>query len=231
MFAPAFRVTLPQTSGSLLESCARALHGDRCYQNRGKLMRQIRFHFDLDKVINALAFFSRHGVNTLDQMTISKLLFLADRAHLLRYGRTITGDKYVCMVHGTVPSATRDLVNARFADDKDAIEMLAYFDVRKGAYPELVAKCEPDLDVFSDSDIEVLTEIAKDHGSKKPLQLRDLTHEFPAVKAALAARIAEKKNVIPLPFESFFDVPESASMSNIVREDQEDRDFAESLAW
>jgi uncharacterized phage-associated protein len=117
-------------------------------------MKTIRFHYDQDKVMNALAFFSRKGVADLDQMKSSKLLFLADRAHLLRYGRTITGDTYVCMEHGPA---------------------------------------------------------------------------FPEIGAALAARSAAKRNAIPIPFESFFDP--SAPMIEFIRQDQDDRDFAESMTW
>ena len=193
-------------------------------------MKTIRFRFDQDKVMNALAFFSRNGVADLDQMKSSKLLFLADRAHLLRYGRTITGDTYVCMEHGPVPSITRDLLNARFADDPDDVSMREYFDVqRSAAYPQLICRHEPDLDVFSDSDIEVLKEIAETYGKKTAWQLRDLTHDFPEIEAALAARSAAKRNAIPIPFESFFDP--SAPMIELIRQDQDDRDFAESMTW
>jgi uncharacterized phage-associated protein len=193
-------------------------------------MKTIRFRYDQDKVMNALAFFSQNGVADLDQMKTSKLLFLADRAHLLRYGRTITGDTYVCMENGPVPSITRDLMNARFADDPDDVSMREYFDVRHSStYPQLIARHEPDLDVFSDSDIEVLRETVEVYGKKTAWQLRELTHEFPEIGAALAARSAAKRNVIPIPFESFFDP--SAPMIELVRQDQDDRDFAESLTW
>lgn len=194
-------------------------------------MREIRFRFNPDKLVNALAFFSRAGVPGLDQMKIAKLVFLADREHLLRYGRTITGDRYVCMEHGPVPSRTRDLVNARLAEDPDVELMGEYFDVgRSHTYPELIAKRDADLEVFSETDIEVLEEIAQKYGPRTAWQLRDLTHELPEIQAALAKRSASKKNVVPVPFESFFG-ESSASLADLVRQDQEDRDFAESLNW
>ncbi|MDP9193300.1 MAG: Panacea domain-containing protein [Acidobacteriota bacterium] len=197
---------------------------------RGQL-RQIRFRFDPDKLVNALAFFSRAGVFGLDQMKIAKLVFLADREHLLRYGRTITGDQYVCMEHGPVPSKTRDLVNARLADDQDAESMREFFDVgRSRTYPELIAKREANLEVFSDTDIEVLTEVARKYGPRTAWQLRDLAHDFPEIKAALAARLAAEKKVVPVPFESFF-TANSGSLVDLVKQDQDDRDFAESLNW
>jgi hypothetical protein len=45
-------------------------------------------------------------------MKALKLIFLADRYHLCRYGRLITNDSYVAMKHGPVPSATRDIVES-----------------------------------------------------------------------------------------------------------------------
>jgi hypothetical protein len=36
--------------------------------NRGRLMKTIRFRYDQEKVMNALAFFARNGVADLDQM-------------------------------------------------------------------------------------------------------------------------------------------------------------------
>jgi uncharacterized phage-associated protein len=194
-------------------------------------MRPITFRFDPDKAVNALAFFSRQGVSGLDHMKIAKMVFLADRAHLLRYGRTITGDSYVCMEHGPVPSITRDMVNARIAEDPDAESMLDYFEVRRsGKYPELIAKRDADLEVFSDSDIEVLTEVIERHGPESAWNLRDFTHTLPEIGAALAARAAARKKSVPIPFESFLGAV-SASMADLIREDQENRDFAESLTW
>jgi uncharacterized phage-associated protein len=193
-------------------------------------MNAIRFRFDQDKLINALAFFSRHGVAELDQMKIAKLVFLADRIHLLRYGRPITGDQYVCMEHGPVASVTRNLVNARLADDPDVTEMNEYFDVgRSRQYPELIARREPDLEVFSETDIEVLTEVAEKFGSKTAWQLRELAHDFPEIAAALKDRTQRNKKMVPIPFEAF--VGEDAPLGRLMRDDQDDRSFVESLSW
>ena len=44
------------------------------------------------------------------QFEILKTLFLADRAHLNRYGRPITFDEYVAMQDGPVPSLAYDVL-------------------------------------------------------------------------------------------------------------------------
>ncbi|MEQ1715723.1 MAG: Panacea domain-containing protein, partial [Hyphomicrobium sp.] len=70
-----------------------------------------RFRINWAKVVEAIDFVAtlKPGVT---QYYIGKILFFADREHLLDYGRPITGDRYVAMEHGPVPSAIRDILKA-----------------------------------------------------------------------------------------------------------------------
>ena len=43
---------------------------------------------------------------------IVKLLYFADKLHLERYGRFITGDRYIAMEYGPVPSNVYDMLKA-----------------------------------------------------------------------------------------------------------------------
>lgn len=197
-------------------------------------MRQIRFRFDPEKLVHALAFLSNRGVANLDTMKAVKLLYFADKLHLQKYGRTIIGDDYYCMKHGPVPTVSLNIIQATVAgtEDADGAELMAdYFDVRRsGNYPCLIAKKSADLDVFSDSDIEVLTEVASKYGSKTAWELRDLAHEEPDVKAADQQRLAEGKGSVAMPFEWFIDSAH-ASMLALLEEDQNSRQFVQSLTW
>ena len=42
--------------------------------------------------------------------SISKMLYFADKLHLSKYGRLISGDNYVAMAHGPVPSAVYNIM-------------------------------------------------------------------------------------------------------------------------
>lgn len=196
-------------------------------------MRQIRFRFDPEKLVQALAYFSKLGVQNLDTMKSAKLLYFADKLHLQRYGRPILGDDYYCMKHGPIPTLSLNIIQATIAGTEaaDGTDLMhEFFDVRKGEYAQLVAKKEPDLEVFSASDLEVLEEVAQKYGSKTAWQLRELVHQEPDVKAADHRRVAEGRGSVPMPFETFLDETATA-MLEVMREDQDSREFADSLTW
>ena len=103
------------------------------------------------------------------------------------------------------------------------------------AYPEFVAKCEPDLEVLSTSDIEELTEVAKRLGQLAPLQLSNLAHEEPDYamaekqlgKAGTAGRATRR---VPMPFLTFFmNHPEAEQVKRLVIAHREDALFIEKL--
>jgi uncharacterized phage-associated protein len=196
-------------------------------------MTQVRFRFDPEKLVHALAFFSTSGVEDLDTMKAAKLLYFADKMHLQRYGRPILGDDYYCMKHGPIPTVSLNMIQSAVGGggDVDDTDLMAeYFDVKPGKYPQLVAKKNPDVDVFSDSDLEVLREVVATYGKKTGWQLRDIVHEQPEVKAADERRLAEGKGSVPMPFESLLDAAH-ASMLSLMQADEESRKFVQSLTW
>lgn len=59
-------------------------------------------------VVNEL---SRRSIRA-DFIKVFKILYFADQAHLVKYGRSITGDTYVAMDFGPVPSQLYDMIKA-----------------------------------------------------------------------------------------------------------------------
>lgn len=197
-------------------------------------MTQIRFRFEPEKLVQALAFFVCRGVNDLDTMKAAKLLYFADRQHLLTYGRPILGDDYYCMKNGPVPtnalSQIQDALSPHPTGDHDALfdEYLAVD--RTNQHARFTLRKEPDLDVFSISDLEVLTNVLDTYGSKSAWSLRDLTHLDECVRRADEERLTRNIGSVRIPFELFFSGTESKLLP-LVESDQENRDFAESLSW
>ena len=55
-------------------------------------MGDIKFEFNLDKLIHAIAFFCAKGIQDLTKLKVAKLLYFADKKHLLEHGEPILGD-------------------------------------------------------------------------------------------------------------------------------------------
>mgnify|MGYP000405349204 CR=1 FL=1 len=202
------------------------------------IQHPLTFRFSLDKFINALAYFAAQGVRDLTKLKAVKLLYLADRDHLFRYGRPITGDRYIAMDLGPVPESGFQLISrllepAEVADPQrtKALERLEVYKGFLGSYtyPVLRARTPPDLDVFSDSEITTLAAIVSEFGSTPARSLVDLTHQHRAYQRADAGRSPGSST--NLPYEFFFDdAPDGAeAIQALAQCEQEDRNFADAL--
>lgn len=109
---------------------------------------------------------------------LMKMMYLADRLHLWRYGRLIAGDTYSAMEKGPVPSGTYDLLKHVRGETKAmpgaelAVQAFAYGDGHA-----IKLRQPPDVDELSESDVDCLAEIVsllKTHGSAS---IRDMSHD------------------------------------------------------
>jgi uncharacterized phage-associated protein len=200
-------------------------------------VRPIRFAFDEEKFVQALAFLAEKRLPELTTLKVAKLLFLADKKHFTTYGRPILGDRYVGMKNGPCPSRALDLMNravkgegaqpieAPFRPVKKLIDEFLKVDRAQGKNPEFVARRKPDLTVFSRSELKILDEVIAEHGKKTGHQLVDETHEDRAYTIAWKRR--ESANSADMPYELFFEgkSPEVVKLKKLVEVEQEDRDF------
>lgn len=119
--------------------------------------------FDRDKAIEAIKFVALNAPNP-DIYWIGKIMYFADLRHLEKYGRLICGDDYVAMPYGTAPSGTLDLLKEarRFVDTPEFHPAIGEFEIQ--GKNKVVPLCKPDMDFFSESDIECLTASIKENG-------------------------------------------------------------------
>ena len=112
--------------------------------------------FDAEKAIAAIAYLVEQS--GADLYAVMKMVYLADRTHLGKFGRTITGDEYTAMEKGPLPERSYNMC-------KYIRGQRSYFDALPDARSrlrmignnfELVSP--PDLDVFSKSDLSALNE-------------------------------------------------------------------------
>lgn len=135
---------------------------------------------------------------TLTQYDIAKSIFLADRAHLNRFGRPITFDNYEAMENGPVPGTTYGILKEEASALRKYGRALPWS--RRKA-PEIGKKCYAyespargeDADILSPSDIEQLHDALATVKSLGFSQVKRLTHQDPAYRAAWRAR-GERKS-------------------------------------
>ena len=137
--------------------------------------------FNHKKAVQALNLFAVRGGGSMNKMKALKLMWLADRFHLRKYGRTIIFDFYVAMENGPVPSLTRDILqqNAMGASNEALEYSNKYLRTTQYDYSSVANTNEG---VFSSSDLEALGVVFDTYGGLGKYELRDLTHEFPEWK-------------------------------------------------
>lgn len=172
----------------------------------------MHFVYRSKKSIAAIRLLADLKIPELTKGKTNKLIFLADKLHLVTFGRPITGDWYAAMQHGPVPSHTDnlldDLENGKRSPDVDLLSTQISLD-RHYQYPRITATGESDLPAreLSDSDIEAIRETVRHYGSRTFSELRGLTHEMPAYEKAWGARTGNRGEMT---FEDLFEEDEDA---------------------
>lgn len=153
------------------------------------------------------------------QYSVLKTLFLADRAHLNRYGRPITFDNYVAMKDGPVASCAYNVLKGDVDYQKDFGLTQPLWEVRKA--PEISAKAlvfhsplrAPNMDILSETDAEELSDALTSVLSLTFKQLRLITHQDQAYLEAWDDE-GDKKSY-PMSYGMLFEVPNFDEAKNL----------------
>ena len=115
--------------------------------------------FKYDRAVNSLLYSLKKMGGRTDMHKLCKILYFADQRHLSKYGRSITGDTYIAMQFGPVPSYVDDILKAlrgdSFFSSSHEIEPLKECMVFDNRFVVRALK-EPDMDELSISDVECL---------------------------------------------------------------------------
>lgn len=138
----------------------------------------MKFQFDEEKAIAAILHIVREvlasGEEKVGLHKVFKILYFADREHLATWGRPITGDFFIAMNYGPVPSNIYDMLKSTKGDcrfiPKETYSPL--FEVTGGHW--VVAKQNPDLDVLPESCQEALNKAIDENAH---LDFKDLVNK------------------------------------------------------
>jgi len=158
--------------------------------------------FNYKKSVQSLSFLAYKSGGNLNKMKAIKLIWLADRLHLRKYGRSITGDEYYALPNGPVPSATRDVLeSSNFIEDTATQYAAGYIEeIDKYNYKAIA---EGNYNVFSQSDLDVLEKIFDVFNCYDHFALSEFSHEFPEWKkheSALKMKLSSRFRIETLDF-------------------------------
>jgi uncharacterized phage-associated protein len=170
----------------------------------------VSFVYDFEKALAALVYLASdaEAVPALDKYKAGKLLFLADKYHLVRYGRPILGDFYRALDYGPIPQQTMDALHALVDDrrrrtpEADRLAQALTVDLRF-QYPRFAATGAPTLEALSVSEVRALEHVVAEYGKRTFDELKALTHEMPAYKKARAR--VKGVHVVNMRYEDFFE--------------------------
>jgi len=113
----------------------------------------------------------------MSYMKLIKLLYLADREALLRWGRPVTTDRYISMDHGPVLSKVLDLINE---GQKPGVNSVwADYISEPSGYEVSLRNPAFSKDELSPAEEILLGEVFEKYGRLSRWDLVDLLHELP----------------------------------------------------
>ncbi len=137
---------------------------------------KVSYRINYEKAIEVIVWLANEKPE-IDLYHISKVLFYADKAHLNKYARPILGDNYICMDYGPVPSGVRDLITMNAWLSSDHLESISNgIRVNPAPHPSITPLRQPNMEFFSETDIECLKASLSEYGDKSFSELRELTH-------------------------------------------------------
>ncbi|MCW7546886.1 Panacea domain-containing protein [Photorhabdus sp. APURE] len=136
--------------------------------------------FDSEKAIEAILYVASTAPIS-DIYHVGKILYFADRLHLERYGRLITGDNYLAMKDGPVAENAYDIIkvargDGRFIPNGRDVDVIRSSLSVEGRYGNHQIR-DFDEDVFSDSDIDCINEAIEKYGNLSFKEIRDISHD------------------------------------------------------
>jgi len=158
------------------------------------MFNSIQIKFNETKTVNAVLFIA-DKLKRKDFHKIFKILYFSDRDHLNKYGRTITGDRYIAMSDGPVPSNLYDIFKSVRGDGfyKDNGKFGQYFSVVD--WDLLKPNQLPDLSELSKTDVEIIDNTLNLYGNLSWDEVKEKSHDY-AWKTTSLNREIDFANII-----------------------------------
>jgi len=135
----------------------------------------VTFRFNARKATEVASLLIQSEGGKMNVMKLVKMVYLLDRLSIARRGIPVVGGVYYSMRNGPVISELLDVINAgRLADEADC-SWEQFISSRTGHEVALVGQAP--VEFVSESEIQLIAEIYKEHGQKDQWQIRNWCHQ------------------------------------------------------
>lgn len=137
----------------------------------------MEIEFNKSKALNSLLYVANR-LQRKDFHKIFKILYFSDRQHLADWGQPITGDTYIAMDAGPVPSRIYDMLKIVRGDSycSDTEGLGKYFVVEDWMYVRPLQDADPDK--LSKNEKESLDESIRKYGSLSYDEIKEKSHDI-----------------------------------------------------
>ena len=172
-------------------------------------MERIQFHYSSEKLLEIVVYILKK-IKKADYHKICKIIFYADKTHLNKYWCPISGDIYVKMNNGPVPSKIYDIIKKDKINNEEQFfkKIDKTFEKEEPYYLKLKKNVKFNGELFSQSNLE---EIDKAIELCKNKTFNQLTAETHKEKSWLNALLNSEMN-----FEDFID-DDNKDKENIIK--------------
>ncbi|MDE5846251.1 MAG: SocA family protein [Muribaculaceae bacterium] len=151
----------------------------------------------IQKIKAVILYIMQRFPEGVDYIKLFKILYFAQRDHLVRYGKVIVDDSFKALKHGPVPTYTYK--GLQIAEGKvlegDFEYFLSGIEVRD---KKVFALVHPDMDYISGADRRSLDASIDKYKDTDPYDLSDLSHDSAWQEAILRMKDDPQKNFITL---------------------------------
>jgi len=157
------------------------------------------------QAINYLA--TKFPNSTINDLVAIKLIWLADRYHLRRFGRPVVWDQYFAMGKGPVNTLVKDIAE-KTSYLKDEARQYSDEYIKRVSQYNIKSISDPDLSVFSQTDLEALNFAFSQLGDMEKFDIVKYTHEFPEWSKH-KTELTDTRRMVEMDFSDFFLDPTS----------------------
>ena len=154
---------------------------------------------EIDKIKASVLYILAQFPDGIDFIKLFKIMYFAEKEHLINYGRSITRDSFHALKHGPVPSFTYKAIQVKQGKMKETSDLNEIAAAIIISEDKIYAKLNADRDELSISDVRCLDNAINECRNPDSYALSDLSHSDAAWKEAYSrSQDDPEKNKITL---------------------------------